>query len=107
MKEAELLRFASDALNKSGLLWWRVSNGPSLYSAGKKTYFRKSSIAGFPDLAGLTRSGQFWALELKTKIGRVSPLQHEWIYKINLSGGTAAVARSTEEILDFILKMKS
>lgn len=105
MMEADLLRFAHDALNKSGLLWWRVSNGASLYSKGTKTFFRKSPIAGFPDLAGLTRSGQFWALELKSQKGRVSPQQHEWIDKINLSGGRAEIARCPLEVIDFISRM--
>jgi hypothetical protein len=102
MTEADLLRFTTNILNHSGLLWWRVSNGASLYSKGKKTFFRKSPIAGFPDVAGLTPDGQFWALELKTAKGRISPTQKNWIEKIKQSNGIAEIARSPTEVLKFI-----
>lgn len=107
MTEAELLRFTVDALKRSGLLWWRVSNGASLYTRGTKTFFRKSPIAGFPDLAGILPTGQFWALELKTKKGVISAEQRAWIASIRRSNGVAEVARSPEEVTDFIEKMKA
>jgi hypothetical protein len=102
MTEADLLRFAIDSLKRSGLLWWRVSNGPSLYSKNNKTHFRKSPIAGFPDLAGLTPDGQFWALELKTLKGIIRPEQTAWIENIKKSNGIAEVARTPTDVLNFI-----
>lgn len=102
MTEATLLRFTINALKASGLLWWRVSNGASLYSKGKKTFFRKSPIAGFPDLAGLTPDGQFWAMELKTAKGTVRPDQERWIKNIKKSNGIAEVIRSPSDALKFI-----
>jgi hypothetical protein len=106
MTEADLLRFATDSLKRSGLLYWRVSNGPSLYSKNNKTHFRRSPIAGFPDLAGLTPDGQFWALELKTAKGRVSPDQERWIENIKKSKGIAEVARNPSDVLKFIWSIK-
>lgn len=102
MTEADLLRFTTNRLERSGLLWWRVSNGPSVYSRSNKTFFRKSPIAGFPDLAGLTPDGQFWAMELKTEKGRMRPEQTKWIEKIKLSNGIAEIIRSPSEALNFI-----
>jgi hypothetical protein len=105
-KEADLLRFTIDALKHSGLVWWRVSNGPSIYTVNKKIAFRKSHIAGFPDLAGITNTGLFWALELKTTKGRLSENQKVWIDRLEKSGATVVVARSTSEVLNFIYALK-
>lgn len=102
MTEADLLRFVTDSLERSNLVWWRVANGPAVYSRNNKTFFRKSPISGFPDLAGLTPDGQFWAMELKTARGRISPEQLKWIEKIKLSNGIAEVVRSPSEALKFI-----
>lgn len=105
MTEADLLRFTVNTLKRSGLLWWRVSNGPSLYTKGKKTYYRKSPIAGFPDLAGITADGKFWALELKTAKGRIRPEQSQWIQKIKESNGVAEVARTPTDVLKFVFAL--
>lgn len=105
MKEAELAKYTKVALEKSGLVHWRVSNGPVLHKIGPRTIMKKSQIAGFPDWAGITFYGVFWALELKTAKGRIAPHQQHWIDKINATGGVAEVARSFEEIDDFIAKM--
>lgn len=102
MKEAELLSFALSALKISGLVYWRVSNGASLYTVGGKTRMRRSSIKGFPDLAGITPQGVFWAMELKTKIGRVTPEQKDWLKKLYESNANTTIARTPEEILAFI-----
>lgn len=61
-----------------------------------------SPIKGFPDIAGVLPSGKFFAIELKTDKGRLSPEQVEWITKLNLTGGIAIVLRSKEEIREFI-----
>lgn len=102
MKEAELAKYAKAALEKSGLVYWRVSNGPVLHNIGPRTIMKRSQIAGFPDWAGISPKGMFWAMELKTAKGKVEPHQQDWIDKINFSYGMAEVARSFEEIDNFI-----
>lgn len=102
MKESELLSYAITILKQSGLVWWRVSNGPVLHSIGNKVIRKCSPIRGFPDLAGVFPSGKFFAIELKTDKGRLSPEQTQWISKLNMSGAMAIVLRSKEEIRDFV-----
>jgi hypothetical protein len=102
MKESELLSYAITCLKKSGLVWWRVTNAPSLFTRAGKTMFRPSPIKGFPDLAGVFPSGKFWAIELKATKGRLSPEQTDWITRLNMSGAMAVVLRSKEEISEFI-----
>ncbi|NCX94666.1 MAG: VRR-NUC domain-containing protein [Gammaproteobacteria bacterium] len=99
MTESELSKYTRVVLQNSGLLWWRVSNGPVKHGGVMK----KSEIAGFPDFAGLTPDGQFWALELKTDKGRLSEKQAEWIKKIKDSCGIAEVAKSKDDVLNFVL----
>ncbi len=105
MKEAELAKYAKEAFIKSDLVHWRVSNCAVIHKIGTRTIMKKSQIAGFPDWAGITPWGIFWALELKTTKGKIAPHQQDWIHKINASCGIAEVARSFDEIDDFISRM--
>lgn len=102
MKESELLSFALTCLKQSGMVYWRVPNGPVMHSINGKMIRKCSPIKGFPDIAGVLPSGKFFAIELKTDKGRLSPEQLEWITKLNHSGAIAVVLRSKEEIRDFI-----
>lgn len=102
MKEAELLSFALTCLKQSGLVYWRVPNGPVMHSIGGKMIRKCSPIKGFPDIAGIFPSGKIFAIELKTDKGRLSPEQIEWITKINMSNGMAVVLRSKDEIREFV-----
>jgi hypothetical protein len=61
-----------------------------------------SPIKGFPDLAGVLPNGKFFAVELKSEKGRLSPEQIEWITKLNYSGAIAVVLRSKDEIREFV-----
>jgi hypothetical protein len=105
MLEAELLRYAKIKFERSGLVWFRVNNAPSLFNKDKKVCFRKSPMSGFPDLFGVTPRGTLYALELKTIKGKVAAHQKECIARINASNGIAEVARTFEEIDDFISRM--
>jgi hypothetical protein len=110
MKESELLSFAHTCLKQSGLVFWRVPNGAVMHSIGGRVIRKCSPIKGFPDLAGVFPSGRFWAVELKTDKGRLSPEQTEWITKLNMSGAMALVLRSKDEIREFVaaaVQMKS
>lgn len=102
IKESELLSYAITRLKQSGLVYWRVPNGPVMHSINGRMIRKCSPIKGFPDLAGLFPSGKFFAIELKTEVGRLSPEQVDWIKKLNMSGAMAVVLRSKAEIDSFI-----
>jgi hypothetical protein len=102
MKESELLSYAITRLKQSGLVFWRVPNGPVMHSINGRMIRKCSPIKGFPDLAGLFQSGRFFAIELKSETGRLSPEQVDWIKKLNISGAMAIVLRTKPEIDSFI-----
>jgi len=103
MKESDLLSYALTILKRSGLVAWRVPNGPVMHSInGGQKVFKKSPIKGFPDIAGVMGNGKFFAIEVKTPKGRLSPEQVEWIAKLNMSGAMAVVLRSRQEIDEFV-----
>jgi hypothetical protein len=99
MKESELLSFAITCLKQSGLVWWRVANGPVKHGG----ILKKSPIKGFPDIAGVMPNGRFFAIELKAADGKLSEDQIGWITKLNQSGAMAVVLRTKDELKEFIL----
>lgn len=107
MKESELLSYTIGCLKQSGLVWWRVSNGAVMHNIGGKMIMKKSAIKGFPDLAGVLPSGKFFAIELKTATGKLSPEQTDWITRLNHSGAIAVVLRSKEQVTNFIAAAKN
>lgn len=56
---------------------------------------------GTPDIIASV-GGHFVAIEVKTAKGAVAPLQTYQINLINQTGGTAIVARSTQEVKDML-----
>lgn len=62
-----------------------------------KTHGGMYGTAGIPDIIACI-DGRFFAFEVKTAIGQVTPLQETTIRKILAAGGTAAVVRSVDEV---------
>jgi hypothetical protein len=98
MTEAELQKACIAMLNESGLVHWRIPLGQG-GMVGRKTGSRgASSILGFPDLCGVTKSGLFWACELKTDKGKLRPAQEVWIQRLAHSGALVRVIRNIGEM---------
>lgn len=62
-----------------------------------KTHGGMYGTAGIPDIIACI-DGSFFAFEVKTAIGKATPLQETTIRKILAAGGTAAVVRSVDEV---------
>ena len=107
MTEAELQKACVAMLDQSGLVHWRIPLGQA-GMVGRKTGSRgASSILGFPDLCGITSSGLFWAVELKTDKGKLRPAQVVWIERLAQSGALVRVVRSIGEFAAFVSYLKS
>lgn len=57
---------------------------------------------GSSDLIGVTPSGRFLAVEVKTLTGRVRPEQQKFIDAVNRIGGIGIIARSVDDALKAI-----
>lgn len=90
------------ALSEAGCLVWRQDTGA--YKDPKTGRLIKYGLCkGSSDVIGLTPSGQFLAVEVKTATGRVRPEQELFIAAVKRAGGRAGVARSVSEALKIAL----
>jgi VRR-NUC domain len=102
MKEEQaLVHSVMTWLELAGILHYRVRNTGTIIHRpggvvfGRDRYWR--SQLGAPDILAW-RSGKSYALELKSKAGRVRPEQTTWLQRFATEGGTAVVVRSLEEV---------
>jgi hypothetical protein len=94
--EGDVRQAIEIALNQQGLV--RVFLNAQYSGPARGGYTRAGLGTGTADLVGyVLGSGRFFALEVKTSKGVVSPAQVEWLAQTNREGGYAATARSPEE----------
>jgi hypothetical protein len=84
------------ALSKAGCLVFRNNTGA--VKDGDR-FIRYGLCKGGSDIVGLTPSGTFLAVEVKTPKGRATKEQLDFICAINQQGGIAGIARSVEDAL--------
>lgn len=64
---------------------------------------KKEGLAtGFPDLLCVWPGGGIAFVEMKTRTGRVSDQQHEWIERLTRYGFPAAICRSADAAMTFL-----
>ena len=85
--------------NATDLIFWRNSVGVAEHWDGHDvSRVRYGLAAGSSDLVGvLAPHGRWFALELKTASGRVTPEQTQWLSLVRRMGGFACVVRSVDE----------
>ena len=88
-------------LSANGCTVFRVNVGKGYTPDGR--YFDTGVPAGFSDLFGFRNTdGKAFFVEVKTKSGRLSPKQKEFLDVMRFSGAIAGVCRSKEEALNVI-----
>ena len=91
--EGDVRRKIEIALSHQGLV--RVFLNAQYSGPARGGYTRAGLGTGTADLVGyVLGSGRFFALEIKTNMGRPSPEQEAWIAQTNREGGYAAIART-------------
>ena len=100
MLEKEIENLILDYLSyRPGYYWKNQSVG--IYDPTKRK-FRKSNnrhhVLGVADILGVKNDGQFVAIEVKTKKGRLSENQKAYLQKVEANGGLSFVARSVEDV---------
>ena len=95
------------ATRKDVFCWQNDSVG--IYDPVKKCYrisFNRYKIKGVSDILGIADTGQMIAIEVKSKIGRLSEEQALFLKKIQDMGGIACVARSIEDVKEALSELE-
>lgn len=97
-KESPIQKLILQWLQVNKYLCWRNYVGPVIHRDG---HFSKNPSAGLPDIMGVLKdgSGKLFAIEVKSKTGRVSPHQTERINALLNEGALAFVARDLETVI--------
>lgn len=106
MKESALQRDVRLHLGqKPDLIIWR-NNAGRVFNEESQQWIQYGLCVGSSDLIGvltvpcewpLQCLGRFFAAEIKTRTGRVTPEQDAFLALVNAKGGYACVIRSVEE----------
>jgi len=104
ISEADITRAVISWMDRHDIKWWRMPLGAVMHQIGGKMVYKKNPLKGFPDIAGVLKrrdKGRFFAIELKTKTGKLSPEQIMWQMNLEESGAAVAVVRSIEDLETF------
>lgn len=108
--ESDIQKSVMLALSEAGCIVWRVNTGTGWQGTvlhktadqitlGNCRPLRAGLVKGGADLIGISPSGRFLGVEIKTAKGRVSDDQQRFISAVNDAGGVAFVARSADDAL--------
>lgn len=96
--EGIVLHGVLDYLAIKGIYAWRNNTG----AVKTETGFVRFGKRGSSDIIGILDDGRFLAIECKSKRGRTTPEQDEFIEDINSRGGVAFVAHDVGEAIKVI-----
>lgn len=95
MKEKDIVRLCMAAAHEMGAIVWRNNTGALLNAKGRLV--RYGLCVGSSDLIGIYQ-GRFLAIECKTKYGKTTTNQTDFINTIKKAGGIAFVAKSPDDV---------
>jgi penicillin-binding protein-related factor A (putative recombinase) len=100
--ESRILNF----LQACGLMVWK-NNSIGVFDAEKKSFRRPSKFHrnGVSDILGCLPNGRFLAIEVKSKIGRPSPNQLEFITEVQKNGGICFISRSVTQTYNQLVSL--
>jgi len=96
MKEADIMRLVQMRVTSLGHRVFRNNVGMAWDRRGVPIHFGLGVGSG--DLVGLTKSGRFLSIEVKTSKGRVSDEQLAWMSMVKSMGGLAFIIREPSEV---------
>lgn len=108
--KAKVKGYRLEKVAQQHILKWIHDQGILMMATNTKCYpvngkwLKLCGQPGWADLTGMLPSGRFLAIEVKSKVGKVSPLQQEWINRVNRAGGLALWARHVDDIKDIVLE---
>lgn len=85
-------------LKKHPKIQWVARFNSGTFMDGDR-YIKSNSQDGLSDILGMFKGGRLFAIECKSRTGRVMPHQQDFLDLISAGGGMAFVARSVEDVL--------
>lgn len=82
-------------LKKKGIVSWNNPSGAVRVRPDKWLHFGKK---GSSDIIGILPGGRFLAIEVKTREGRLTPDQRDFLDTIRGQGGLALIVRDWKEL---------
>jgi hypothetical protein len=84
-------------LRKHPKVQWVARFNSGTFQNGDR-FISSNSQSGMSDILGMLKGGQLFAIECKTRTGRIMPHQQDFLDLITAGGGVAFVARSVEDV---------
>ena len=83
---------------------WRNALGPILQRRGGRLIYGKNPMSGFPDISGLLKNpkGRFFACEIKSDLGKLSPKQKIRLKTLEDNGAFCMAVRSLADMIQLI-----
>ena len=94
--EKEIQSAILDYLHYRKIFAWKTGSGA--FRVGDR--FVRMGQVGVADIVGILPNGQFFACEVKSKRGKLTPLQEEFIATIKRNKGVAIVARCLDDVIN-------
>jgi hypothetical protein len=98
--ETYIQREILEALIFSGYFVWRNNSG-AFWSHGRQAYIKVQGIGrinGVSDILGVLPDGKILAVEVKSKTGKLTQEQEDFLRKVSNRGGLAVMVRSLEDL---------
>ena len=92
-------------LRKDRVAWVERLNsgaGQLSFADGGKSQWMRFAWRGAPDLLGQLTDGRILCVEVKRPSGKLSPDQHAFLDVVRKQGGVAFVARSVDDVKEFL-----
>lgn len=100
IKEKQIENSILSYLKTRGVFAFKVES-TGLFDPTLGRFRRKNSVhrmVGVSDILGILPGGRFFAIEVKSKVGRLSEHQKKFLASVNEVGGIGFVARSIDDV---------
>lgn len=94
-KEKEIQKNILKFLWYRGIYCWRNNSGAYKTEHGSYVIFGKK---GSSDIIGILPDGKFLAIEVKTRLGKLTEHQKDFLKTIKSYGGVSFVARNLDDV---------
>lgn len=86
--------------------FWRQNTGAMAIGEGKAKRFVRYGIKGQPDIQGYLKDGRALFIECKSRTGKVTPEQKEFLERAEKHNAVAFVARSVSDVFAVLDQLK-